>query len=76
MELLSVEQVLADVAEFIRAARRAIPTAEFSRVIVWGSGAGGTLATFARARYPHLIHAAWSSSGIIESAAYSWGEIF
>lgn len=75
MELLSTEQMLADVAVFVRNARQEIPAAEFSRVILWGSGAGATLSVAARSRYPHLIYAAWSSSGIIESAAYSWGKI-
>ncbi|KAJ6646563.1 putative serine protease K12H4.7 [Pseudolycoriella hygida] len=73
LEFLSMEQSLADIAVFIRAIRNEIPTALFSRVILWGSGAGGTLAAFARSRYPHLVHAAWSSSAIIESAVYSWG---
>lgn len=35
-------------------------------VIVYGSGYGGTLATWARKKFPHLINAAWSSSGIYE----------
>ncbi|XP_037033396.1 lysosomal Pro-X carboxypeptidase-like [Bradysia coprophila] len=73
LELLSVEQAIADTAEFIRVIRREIPTAEFSRVILWGSGVGGTLAVFARSRYAHLIHAAWSSSGIFDSGVYSYG---
>lgn len=37
MELFSVEQALADTAEFIRMARQEIPTAHFSRVILWVS---------------------------------------
>lgn len=76
LELLSVEQILADLAVFIRAARQAIPTAEFSRVILWGSGCGASFAVLARARYPHLVYGVWSSSGIIESSTYSWGKTF
>lgn len=32
------------------------------------------MAGFARSRYGHLVHAAWASSGIFESAVYSWGK--
>lgn len=40
-----------------------------------GSGFGGVMAVYARSRYPHLVHAAWSSSGFFETAVYSSGKI-
>lgn len=57
---------MADIATFIHALRVEFRGDEYSRVIIWGSGYGGTLAAWARKKYPHLIDAAWSSSGVFE----------
>lgn len=37
---------------------------------MWGSGYGGTLSAGARQKYPHLVDAVWSSSGIFVPAVY------
>lgn len=71
-----MEQMLGDVADFVRFIREEMssdPTVPGPRVILWGSGVGGTMTIFAKTRYPHLIHAAWSSSGFVESFGYSYG---
>lgn len=44
---------------------------ESSAVILWGSGHGASIATWARKKYPHLVDGAWSSSGIFEIAIAS-----
>lgn len=50
-----MEQSLADIATFIRYIRTD-PNVDYnSKVILWGSGYGGTIATWARKKYPHLI---------------------
>lgn len=55
MEYLTVEQSIADIATFIRFIRTA-PDVDYStKVILWGSGYGGTMATYARKKYPHLV---------------------
>lgn len=44
---------MADIATLINVLRRDNPYT--NRVILWGSGYGGTLAVMARQKYPHLI---------------------
>jgi serine protease 16 len=73
LEFLSIEQILADVAGFARFVRQYIGNGRFSPIILWGSGFGGALSAWARSRYPHLIDAAWSSSGYIEPELASFG---
>jgi len=73
LEFLSVEQILADVADFVRFVRQYIGNGRFSPVILWGSGFGGALSVWARSRYPHLIDAAWSSSGYMQPELASYG---
>lgn len=65
MQFLTLEQILHDVAAFIESIRTQHNSIT-SRVILWGSGYGATLATWARKKYPHLIDGAWSSSGVFE----------
>lgn len=65
MKFLTIEQILSDMATFIGAIR-AEHAGNNNRIIVWGTGYGGSAAAFARKRYPHLIDAAWSTSGIFE----------
>lgn len=64
MQFLTPEQILHDVAAFIETIH--IQHHSESRVILWGSGYGATLATWARKKYPHLIDGTWSSSGVFE----------
>lgn len=61
----TVSQTLADIANLIQAVKTKL-NAQGSRVILWGSGYGATLATYARLRYPHLVDATWSSSGVFD----------
>lgn len=70
LELLTTEQILGDAATFIQFIRR---TSYNARVITWGSGVGASLAAWARKKYPHLVDAAWSSSGRfdLEVASFS-----
>lgn len=63
-----MEQSLADIAYLIKQVKDHLD-ANDARVIVWGSGYGGTLAALAREKYPHLVDGAWSSSGIFSLAA-------
>lgn len=73
LEYLSVEQILADVADFSRFVRQYIGNGRYTPIVVWGSGLGGVLSVWARSRYPHLIDAAWSSSGYVEPELASFG---
>lgn len=71
LQYLTPEQQLQDLATLIEAIRES--QAETAKTIVWGSGVGGTLATWARKKYPHLIHAAWSSSGVFDMKTSTLG---
>lgn len=55
MEYLTVEQSLADIATFIRFIRTDPSVDFFTKVILWGSGYGGSMATWARKKYIGLI---------------------
>lgn len=72
MALLTVEHTLADIATFIRFVREYVGNLEYSKVILWGSGHGGSLAVWARKRFPHLVTAAWASSGPFYLSEYSY----
>lgn len=65
MSYATVSQSLADIANLVQVTKDVLNTTS-SRVILWGSGYGATLATYARLRYPHLVDAAWASSGVFE----------
>lgn len=70
---MTIEQTLSDIAVFITEIRVA-HDGRNNRVIVWGSRYGATLAAWARKRYPHLIDAVWSSSGIYEIEAFTYAQ--
>lgn len=55
MQYLTVEQSLADIATFIHFLQSNPEIGSDVKVILWGSGYGGTMATWARKRYPHLV---------------------
>uniref|UniRef100_A0A182MC82 Prolylcarboxypeptidase n=1 Tax=Anopheles culicifacies TaxID=139723 RepID=A0A182MC82_9DIPT len=71
LRLLSTDQILADVADFVLHLRRTVIGNPFAHALVAGTGLGGGLATWFRVRYPHLADAAWSSSGYL-SAVYDF----
>lgn len=73
LEFLSVEQILADVADFARFVRQYIGNGRYAPIVLWGSGFGGVLSVWARSRYPHLIDGAWSSSGHVQPELASFG---
>lgn len=74
LALLTIEQTLADIAIFIGEIRTAHQGGR-SNVIVWGSGYGGTLAAWARKRYPHLIDGVWSSSGTFNLEGFTFTQL-
>lgn len=65
LQFLTPDQNLHDLAQFIAHLRDEYQSPN-PKVIVWGSGYGGTTATWAIKKFPHLIEAAWSSSGIFD----------
>lgn len=64
LQFLTPEQSLEDLATFVATLHQR--SEDNAQVILWGSGYGATLATWARKKYPHLIDAAWSSSGLYD----------
>lgn len=62
---MTPEQNLQDLATFIASIRHEHQSPH-AKIIVWGSGYGGTTATWALKKFPHLIEGAWSSSGIFD----------
>lgn len=73
MEFLTVEQSVADVAVFITEIRRAHGVTN-NRIVLWGSRHGATIAAWARKRYPHLVDAVWSSSGVFEIETFTFSQ--
>ncbi|XP_055606590.1 putative serine protease F56F10.1 [Uranotaenia lowii] len=63
LRLLNLDQMLADLAEFVQHVKEHEVDYENTNVLVAGSGLGGALATWFRVRYPHLAQGLWSSSG-------------
>lgn len=74
MEFLTIEQTLSDIATFITEIRRAYG-GNGNRIILWGTGYGGSVAAFARKRYPHLVDAVWSTSGIFEVEPFTLSQL-
>lgn len=74
LQYLTVEQSISDVAQLIRAAKADLPGAQDSKVILWGSGLGASLATWTKQKFPHLVHAVWSSSGAYQHVVHSAGK--
>lgn len=63
LRYLSSEQALADLAYFIDGMNQKYKLTSNNKWIVFGGSYPGSLAAWARLKYPHLIHAAVSSSG-------------
>lgn len=65
LRYLTIEQTLADISTFIDHIRQSLFT-PFAPVVLWGSQLGGTLAAFARLKYPHLVN-----GDMLDSSLYS-----
>lgn len=61
---LSAEQALEDIAHFIEKYKK-LAGLSSSKVAVFGCSYAGTLATWMRYKFPHLVDAAWASSAPI-----------
>ncbi|XP_026821107.1 putative serine protease K12H4.7 [Rhopalosiphum maidis] len=73
---LNIEQALADVAEFINTITNENENLLFNaKWVVFGGSYAGNLAAWARMKYPHLIHAAVSSSSTL-GAAIDYNEYY
>lgn len=65
LKYLSTEQVLADYAELVEHLQSTVPGAEGCPVVAFGGSFGGTLTTFMRLTYPHLVIGGLASSAPI-----------
>nr|AHY81296.1 serine protease [Lygus lineolaris] len=63
LRYLSSEQALADIAYFIESMNERYKLTPKNKWVVFGGSYAGSLAAWARLKYPHLIHAAVSTSG-------------
>lgn len=60
---LSSEQALADTAEFITNIKRELEIPSTTKWVTFGGSYAGSLSAWLRMKYPHLVHAAVSTSG-------------
>lgn len=67
LQWLTIHQALADLAQFISFIKANYYGTESSRVILWGKGYGGSLAVWARQKYPSLVDGTWASSSPINA---------
>ncbi|KOC61505.1 Putative serine protease K12H4.7 [Habropoda laboriosa] len=76
LEYLSVDQALADLAYFIESKKHQ-DGLENSAVIVFGGSYAGSMATWSRLKYPHLIQGALASSAPLFAKAdfYEYYEV-
>jgi len=70
LQFLTVEQAVADVATLVSTLLVHLGKDDGAYILVWGTGYGATLATFARKKYPHLIDGAFSSSGTFRAEVF------
>jgi serine protease 16 len=70
MAFLTVDQAVADLGVLVTTMFDHLGQADGSNVILWGRGYGGALAVFARKKFPHLIDAAYSSSGTFRAEVF------
>lgn len=74
LQFLTLEQAVTDLVQLIHQAKTELNVTPLSKVFLWGSGFGGTLAILARQKFPHLINGVWSSSGIFEPTVFTTGK--
>lgn len=70
LELLTVDQAVNDIATFVTTLYDHLGKTERVNVILWGSGYGAALATFARKKFPHLITGVFASSGTFRAEVF------
>ncbi|CAB0016347.1 unnamed protein product [Nesidiocoris tenuis] len=77
LKFLSSEQALADIAYFIQSMNEKYRLSANNRWVVFGGSYSGSLAAWARLKYPHLVHAAVSTSGplLAEANFKSYDEV-
>jgi serine protease 16 len=64
LQWLTLNQAVADIGRFANFMSQRYLEAP---IIVWGSGVGGSLATWARQKYPNVIDGAWASSAPLDA---------
>lgn len=62
---MTSEQAVADLAHFIGHVKQTHPEFHQSKVILIGGAYAGSIVTWARQRYPHLVAGAWASSATV-----------
>ncbi|KAF5300718.1 hypothetical protein FQR65_LT09114 [Abscondita terminalis] len=74
---LNVEQALEDIANFVDAMKKTRAELSTSKVAVFGCSYSGSLATWFRFKYPHLVDAAWASSAPLRAVSdfYEYFEV-
>lgn len=75
LSLLTIEQALADAAEFILKMKIKYNFKSTQKWIIFGGSYGGALATWLVEKYPHLAYGAVGSSGT-ENAVLNFGGYF
>ncbi|KAG4072743.1 hypothetical protein HA402_001855 [Bradysia odoriphaga] len=65
LRFLTSEQATADLAYFIEHIRQLHPEFNQSEVILIGGAYAGSIVTWTRQRYPHLVAGAWASSATV-----------
>ncbi|XP_058446565.1 thymus-specific serine protease-like [Malaya genurostris] len=68
LDFLTVDQALADLAEWISYLKTTVVENPNAKVVLLGYGHGGTLANYFHQSYPHLSNGVWVSSGPAEAA--------
>ncbi|XP_058446566.1 putative serine protease K12H4.7 [Malaya genurostris] len=68
MDFLTVDQALADLAEWISYLKTTVVGNPRAKVVLLGYGYGGTLANYFHQSYPHLSNGVWVSSGPAEAS--------
>ncbi|KAJ6649961.1 Thymus-specific serine protease [Pseudolycoriella hygida] len=69
-EWIEIEQAVADIATLVTTLYDHLGKDEPVPVILWGTGYGATLATFARKKFPHLITGVFASSGTFRAEVF------